>query len=129
MSSLYAHIYEAHDQALSAREAAAANTAEREAKRQLLDTSYEELAELPALSSFLRIREAAEEASNSTGASNQTDEDDSSNLQKEQNRDGFDRMRRCRMALDALDQVSYFIMSFVSSLACSFEPGEKRDCV
>ena len=55
---LYSSIYDAHDSLLAKR--LAEQEAEREAKRIRLQLGSEDLQELPALSSFLRIRDAAE---------------------------------------------------------------------
>ena len=104
MKLLYDGIYAAHDSARAAQQAEAEGVAERQAKRRALETCHDDLAELPALSSFLRISDAAEAC---TGAA--PSPEDSSCLGKAQiRRDGFERMQRCRLALDALDQVSLY---------------------
>lgn len=98
--SLYASLYEAHDSALAAQRAEAADQSEREAKRRALESGHEDLGELPALSSFLTLSDAAEGCAPKA-------EQDSSLGDKQLQRDGFERMQRCRLALDALDQVQH----------------------
>ncbi len=64
----------------------------------MLENQYDELQELPALSSFLHISYAMDEVSSSAGP------DSAAADQGPVTRDGFERMKRCRMALDAIDQ-------------------------
>ena len=101
---MYSALYESHDSTLAARETQRAFEEEREAKRRVLQTSYEDLAELPALSSFLMIREASDAAQ--TGCSTNGSDREASSIKNAQ-RDGFERIKRCRLALDALDQVCF----------------------
>ena len=96
---MYCSLYESHDNALAARETQRAFEEERNAKRMRLQTSYEDLAEMPALSSFIMIREAYDAQTSCT-----PDSDKESSV-KTMQRDGFERIKRCRLALDALDQV------------------------
>jgi hypothetical protein len=91
----YASLYQMHDDLLSSRLAQKAQLQQREARQKRLANQFDDLQELPALSSFLSINEAMEEE----GGNQEPMESDAT-----QKRDGFERMRRCRMALEALDQ-------------------------
>jgi hypothetical protein len=102
---MYAHLYDAHDSTLAAKQSDAAHESERQAKRQLLETSYDDLAELPALCSLIMISDAAEESKRPLHSSSCPEE----SAEKNAKRDGFERIKRCRMALDALDQARSFI--------------------
>lgn len=101
--SLYAPIYQLHDDMLAKQAAESASLAERETRERRLNSQFHELQELPALSSFITIEEAVEEARGSSKGNAAASLSGSNNNSKP-TRDGFERMRRCRMALDALDQ-------------------------
>lgn len=99
----YATLYESHDDAIRKRRTDEARIQEREAKRRMLETLYDDLTELPALRSFLTIQGAAAEE----GLERHTPsdcEESANGIAKAKVRDGFERMQRCRMALEALDQ-------------------------
>ena len=102
VESFYAGLYQLHDAMLAKKQAESASLAERKLKEHRLLNQFDDLQELPALSSFLTISDAMEESH-----ANQTDNSSSASAQKDgpKTRDGFERMQRCRMALEALDQV------------------------
>ena len=84
MPTYYDQLYRLHDTMLSNRQADAAITAERETKRHRLLNQFDDMQELPALSSFLEIQHAMEEDNH--------DGEEISNAPK--TRDGFERMKR-----------------------------------
>lgn len=92
MSLQYASLYSLHDDMLTKKRKEIAQLREREEKRQRLAGQYEELCELPALSSFVHIEEAAEEASAGDSADPQDQQQLSANGRVV--RDGFERIRR-----------------------------------
>ena len=98
--SLYSSIYQAHDTILLQKTQEKAAQEERRAKKQVLETCYDDLTELPALSSFIHITDALD----SQASSNPEADPGGSGKKKVVCRDGFERMQRCRMALEALDQ-------------------------
>ena len=100
-SLLYQPAYEAYDSIQHRKLSEEAQTAERESKRRRLDDGIEELAELPAFSSFIHIAEAKESCALLSDANTSSQTPETSNAPKK--RDGFERMQRCRMALEALD--------------------------
>jgi hypothetical protein len=96
---MHEDLYRLHDELLSRKQAESASLAERQAKMHVLENQYDELQELPALSSFMQISDAMDDVlTSSAQAEGGTDNDGPVT------RDGFDRMKRCRMALDAIDQ-------------------------
>lgn len=106
MPPLYTSLYESHDLLLNKRRAEVLAQEETHKKKRLLETCYDDLTELPALSSFIQIRDAMEACSKTRTPL--SDSDDGGDAQTpgnvQQKRNGFERMQRCRMALDALDQ-------------------------
>jgi hypothetical protein len=86
MASLYKSLYQTHDDMLSSKQAESARLRYIEAKQRRLTNQFEDLLELPALSSFLSIQEAIEDAD----VPAEQDEDSSA----PKKRDGFERMRR-----------------------------------
>jgi hypothetical protein len=99
---MYSELYSHHDNMLSRKQAESNALAEREAKRHMLTSRQDELQEMPALSSFLCISDAMEDAA----AASLSEDAESANGMSSgpRTRDGFERMKRCRMALDAIDQ-------------------------
>jgi hypothetical protein len=99
---MHEDLYRLHDELLSRKQAESASLAERQAKMHVLENQYDELQELPALSSFMQISDAMDDVLMSS--SSQADGSGSADSEGPVTRDGFDRMKRCRMALDAIDQ-------------------------
>ncbi len=97
--SLYSSAYKAHDTILLQKRDEIAAQEERKAKRRALETCYDDLTELPALSSYMQITDALD-----SQASLRKPEQNLPSGNKAIVRDGFERMQRCRMALEALDQ-------------------------
>ena len=88
MALHYSSLYTLHDDMFTRKRQETTQLREREEKRQRLATQYNEMSELPALSSFMQIEEAAEEAAQlDTGSSAAT-------ANKTVVRDGFERMQR-----------------------------------
>jgi hypothetical protein len=98
---MHEDLYRLHDELLSRKQAESASLAERQAKMHVLENQYDELQELPALSSFMHISDAMDDVLTS---SSQADGNGPADNNGPVTRDGFDRMKRCRMALDAIDQ-------------------------
>jgi hypothetical protein len=96
---MYAPLYERHDASMRKRRADLKVTEERSRKRATLQTRMTDLTELPALSSFLQIKELST-VSSEDAANNNESSVDSGGCKV---RNGFERMERCRMALNALD--------------------------
>ena len=113
--SIYVHVYERHDALRRKRAAEQAISSTMEKRKSTLQSRLEEMTELPALSSFLHIKDACSTAisgrasgTSAPGVGDMEDSEDEANSSGNNNgdpkkRDGFDRMNLCRLALEALD--------------------------
>ncbi len=114
---MYSSLYQRHDDLASNSRNESEKIEERELKQRKLTSEYESLTELPALSSFLNISHALDDASGRPSAKYSTtcgiqiqectDDPETGAIPGVIKRDGFERMQRCRMALNALDQAGW----------------------